>query len=456
MTIPPAASRWQRAREVMVRNVPAGFYNRLSWQYVASLTTVGVGFVYALVVARALGPAEFGLMSLGLGFATIVFQVVELRLQEAVIRYVAEFWEAQDAARTLAALKLFLIANVGTGLLAFVLVLGAGGWAEEHLLRDVRGQSVLLLAALTVLFTNMATATAYGVYRVFGEFRLQAIITSVGAVVKLAITSAVLFGLRWDVIGVMGVGMAASLGTTALLLGFALRIVARKIDLKNTPAPLSVLAERRTEIRKFVTSTYVLSLTMIPTKDLDLNLLGLFVPLQVVGVYKIAKSFMSAVWTISDPIFLVVYPELARLWTRRAMDEMRGFVKRITAVVGVSALLAYLGACIVVPIVIVQLMGEEFAGAGSLFRLMTWGLVFWAPFVWVNPLLLAAGRPDLVLKASLVGGILTLLIYFVAIPRWGAAGAAFVTALVNPIVLVLSLRIGIGAGIVPSFRGRPA
>jgi O-antigen/teichoic acid export membrane protein len=142
-------------------------------------------------------------------------------------------------------------------------------------------------------------------------------------------------------------------------------------------------------------------------------------------------------WTLSDATFVVVYPELARLWAQRRLADIRTFVRRITGVFGVAGVVVYLGAFLVVPPVIRVIMGADFAAAGVLFRWMAWGIVFWAPLVWVNPLLMAAGRPDLTLRASVVGSVVTLLLYMVAIAEWGATGAAAVYALASPVVIGL-------------------
>lgn len=426
-------SRW-------LNGLPAGFARNLSWQYVASLTAVGLGFLYSIVVARGVGVHDFGLLSLALSFAAIVFQVVELRLQEAVIRFVAEFWEKRDAPRTLATIKLFAVADATTGVLAFSLVMAAAPWAEAHLLTDGRSHTALLLAALGVLFANVGTATASGIYRVFGEFRTQAMVSCGGAVLKFIGALLAIFILKWDVIGVLLMGAATSFVTNAVLILLAARLLERRIPLRSTHAPLSLLVPHTAELRRFVTNTYLLSLTMVPTKDLDVNVLGLFVPLQVIGVYKLAKSFMSAVWTISDPIFLVIYPELARLWTRKAYGEIRIFLRRIALIAGSSGVILYLAACLIVPFVIVRLMGPSFAAAGPLFCWMTWGLCFWAPLVWLNPLMMAAGRPDLLLRASILAGIITALLYAVAVPLGGATAAATVSSFANPLVLAIGLR----------------
>ena len=442
-------SGWQRALvSRLVRNIPDGFYRNLSWQYFGSIAAVSFGFLYSLLLARALGAAEFGLIALSLAFTTVVFQLVELRLHEAVIRYVAEFWEAGDHPRTLAAVKLFVLADVVTGLLALGVVMAGSVWAQQYLIRDGRGAQVVVLAGISVFFTNVMTATALGLYRVFGDFRAQALISAAGAGFKLLLAIAVIRWAAADAVGVMIAAIVSSFLVNAFLIGFSFHRFRSRIRVRLSDAPLSLLAHRKQEIFRFVRSTYLLSISMIPTKDLDINLLGFFAPLNVVGTYRIAKSFMSALWTLSDPVFLVIYPEVARMWARRQFAEIRSFVKKITVILGGSALAAYAAASLIVPILIISWMGPEYRDAGSMFRWMTWGLVVWAPLVWVNPLLMAAGRPELLLKSSVIASMFVAALYVPAISLAGANGAAFVSALANPAVLLLSIWIGNREGIV--------
>jgi O-antigen/teichoic acid export membrane protein len=427
--------------------MPQSFLHNLQWQYVASLCAVIMGFAWSLVVGRALGARTFGLISAAIGFSSIVFQFAELRLQEAVIRFIAEFWEARDEHRTIAAVKLFLVLDAVTGVIAFLLVCGGARWAQRNLMSDPRAIKVLLLAALMTLFTNVGTATALGLYRIFGRFKRQAIITTISAAVRLTLTVAAIFVGGWGAVGVMAVAVAVSLCSNLVLILTALAELRARVAPDALGAPMTLLRERRSDIVKFVGSTYCSSLSMIPTKDLDINVLAMFTSLEVVGIYRIGKNFMAALWMLSDPAFLVVYPELARMWVRKEFAEIRRFVGMLTVVLGASALVAYALAFVIVPPVIVLLLGSQYAPAGEVFRWMTWGLVVWAPFVWLSPLILAAGRPELSLKSGMITAVFAALAQFAVVPRFGANGAAFVYALTNPVAVILLWTLGRHAGI---------
>ncbi len=444
---------WQRRLlALIVRGVPARFYGNLSWQYASSIFGMGMTFIQTLLIGRALGPRELGILSVGLGVSAIVFQAMELRLHEAVIKYVSEFWEAGDGARTLAAVKLSLLADAATGTLALLGVSMLAGLAGTSLLDDERASTVIILSALGIFFMNVSTATATGILRVFSEFKTQAIVTIGGAAFKLVATIIALWYFGVGLLGILLITVIGNLLTNAVLLAAALRHLHRRVPLLATRAPISLLQPRKKEIATFVSHTYALSWTMIPTKDLDITLLAYFVELPAVGIYRIAKTFMAAMWTIADPAFMVIYPELARMYAARRFAEMQQFVRKLTGLLGIFGIALYAGAVLIVPVAIRYTVGPAYSEASTLFALMAWGVMIWAPLVWVNPLMFAAGRTSLLLKASTVGAILIALLHVICIARWGVYGAAAVFAASTPIVMSLVIFLGWRAGLLPPSR----
>lgn len=417
--------------------IPSGFVGKLSWQYVTTIWSMIVGFAYSLLLGRSLGVSEFGLISLAMGFTTVVFQIFELRLHEAVIRYVAEFWENKDLPRMSATVKLSLVADVASGMLALAMVLVLMPLASRFLIHDDRSSQLLLLAGVTVFCSNVATATAFGILRTFGQFKLQSFVTVIGTTVKLAATYAAIRWFGCGVIGVMLVGIVSSFVMNSVMIWVAFRCINQYVSLSQ-PSPRTLLDSRLAEIRRFVGSTYLFSLSSIPTKELDVTLLGLFAPASVVGVYKMAKNFITAMWAVSDPVFYVVYPELSRLRARLAFASIGSFLKRLTLLLGAAAVFVYAASMFFVPILIRFTLGAEYAEAANIFRWMAWFILFWMPFLWINPLLLSAARADLMLKASLAGNALIAVLYVVLIPTLGAKGAALAYALGTPLGLLFA------------------
>ncbi|MGE3313514.1 MAG: lipopolysaccharide biosynthesis protein [Planctomycetaceae bacterium] len=439
-------SRFQQASaSPLVRNT--------AWQYVSNILGAVIVFGHSLLVGRLLGVEQYGLMSLCLGFAGLVFNLVEFRLHEWVIRYLTEFWEARDLPRALATVRLSLLVDIVTGLAALGLVTALAP-LTPLLFPELRGESyltLLWLGGLVLFFANVGNATAIGLLRVFDGFRALALVKLSGQVFKLTATAAAILFLGWNVAGVLSIAVAASLLTT-LGLGFvAHRELKRRIPLRASEAPIGLLRSRFTEMRSFALNVYGASLAAIPTRDLDVNLLGSCSTAAVIGAYKDARDFMAAIWQVSDPLMFVVYPELAKLWTRREFPALRRFLRNAVLGLAAGAFGLFAVAFSIVPLTIEFSLGEQFAEGGAIFRWMVWCLLVWMPLLWVNPLLMAAGRANLFFRATVVASATTLLLDLLLIPRLGATGAAIAYAagvLASPLAgLWMARRAGILATI---------
>jgi len=415
---PPSA--WNRLKQ----GLPLNFFQNLSWQYAGSLWSLVVNLACGLLVARTLGPGDYGLMALGLSLSGLVFSIVELRLHEATIRFIVEFRETSDLPRLLATVKLSLLADATTGGLAFCLLVAVAPWVERRFIHDPRGVTVIILCGLSLLFANVASATATGLLRVFERHKLQAILRAVGTTFYAMIVLAILTCTPYGVFGVLIGSAVTSLATNLALVGSALLVLNRHVPFASTSAPLSLVRPRMREMGRFVLNTYLLSLTSIPSRDLDLTSLSWFAPIETIGIYKIAKSLMSLIWQVAEPVFFVIYPELAKLRVRGDFAATRAFLRRLTLLSGVAGTILVTAAFLLAPSIVRLLLGARFDGAATIFRWMVWCALVWAPLQWLTPALMAAGRPDLVLRAGVFGAVTTFTLYLLLIPRLGGVGAA--------------------------------
>jgi O-antigen/teichoic acid export membrane protein len=430
-----------------VGGTPKKFLSSVGWQYGGTLTGSVVSFAFTMYVANALGVAEFGLMALGLAFAALVSQLVNVNLREIVIRYIAKFWTDGDKERTLAMTKLTLLVDVAAGIVAMALIMGLSPLARMFLIKDDRAIAIIALAGCAYVFQNVADDTALGLLRVFSRFKALAYTEVAGAVLKLAGAVAIIHWLKGGILGILAVVAGVHLLQNLVRLALALAELRSHIPLRSH-APLSLLAPYRDELKRFFGYNYLRSISNFATRDLDINVLGLFAPTAAaVGVYKLAKSFFNVLYQLADAALLVVYPEIAKLWAGRQFGKLRHFVKSLTLIMSATGIAIYGAAFFAVPWVI-TLMKPEYTEAGDLFRLMGWGIVIWSPFVWTGPLLLAANRPDLLLRCSLITGLSVLGLYFLLCWQMGAPGAAIVAALTHTIYVIVALWSGRRAGII--------
>ncbi|GDY20577.1 hypothetical protein LBMAG56_19230 [Verrucomicrobiota bacterium] len=423
--------RWLRG--LWLRRTVGGasgqFFNHLQWQYVTTGSSLVFGFSYTILLGRWLGAGDFGLLAVAMGFSAVIFQFVDLRLNEAVVKYVHEYHAAGEMERCAAAVRLSLLANGLSACLALGLLLLLARVGPPVLLNDSRGLAILGWCGLSSFLTSVGSATAMGLIRMFGLFREQAILSLGVQGGKLALTAAAILWWHFDLVGVAILAAALSAVNNLLFLWMTLRHFRAKVSARLWRAPFSLLQDQIGDMRKFVRNTYLFSVMSIPTKELDVTFLGWFADAATIGHYRVAKSFMSAIWAATDPAFYVVYPELVKFWVDRNLMEMQKFIHQITWIFGVSGVVLVGLAAVVVPPIMQLAAGSEFAASRAYFLGMLWGILFWLPLLWANPLLLAIGRSDLAVKGAAVGAGISLLLYCGLVPLFGGIGAALSNAL---------------------------
>lgn len=427
-------------------DIPHGFYKNVSWQSITSIWSLGIGFLSTLFMARYLGATAYGLVAASTAVATFVFGIVELRLHEAVIRFVAEFWERDDKPKVVAAVKLSLYVDFCTGVLAYIIVTAVAILFGTRFVKDPRALTAILLCGGSVFFANIGTATVTGLLRVLGDFKVFAMVRIAGTTLNFVLVFTVLLS-GGGVVAAMVATLVGSICTNSALIAAALFRLNRRISLRRTYAPVTLLSPRFREMAGFVGKLYCVSLTAIPTKDFDVNVLTWFVPLPAVGIYKIAKNFLLAMWVVADPAFIVIFPEISKMWTREEYPRLRAFIRRIALVLGTCGFAIVTVAFFAIPKLIDITVGARFYESGIVFRCMIWAVLFWFPLMWVNPLLMAADRVDLTLRATVLGAVTAITLFFVLIPLFGARGAALAYAMATPVTLLTALWNARNAGL---------
>jgi O-antigen/teichoic acid export membrane protein len=169
------------------------------------------------------------------------------------------------------------------------------------------------------------------------------------------------------------------------------------------------------------------------------------------GIYTVVVAVSELLWKISNALAWSAFGRIA------GDDDVRELVGRITRSVVLVELALGIIAFVAGPWLIVKVYGSAFATAALPLRIMVFGVAAYA----VEPILgyfilVRCKRPMLVLAiqagaAALCGGIA-----FLAIPRYGIAGAAAATAatyvcvvIVKAMIVARTLRLSVAELIVP-------
>jgi len=184
-------------------------------------------------------------------------------------------------------------------------------------------------------------------------------------------------------------------------------------------------------------------LNMANDNFLGVLILGYFSGKESAALYKVARSVVKMMTRIMDPLYEAIYPELVKIHSANKLKEFKKLIKSSTI-----NLMKF-----IVPIVILLLLfsdtviniiyGIEYLPSSKALRILTVAIFIHILAFWINPALLAFGKPGLrnfIVFASTASYIALLV---VLVPEYSFIGAAFAFlgyAIISSLLAVICLK----------------
>ena len=305
--------------------------------------------------------------------------------------------------------------------LAIALLLGLGGGAlvvAWGAVTDGVGARLALIAALA-LAPNVVWQTVSGVLLGLARVRVWNYVQALSPILTLVGMLVLVVGLGGGVEAAVVAWAAAHVLTAT----FALAVTR---DVWHPPDVPPVLdAHARVLVRLALVMGAVQVVNLISYR-VELFILEAYEDVARVGIYSIAMQAAEAIWLVPAAIATAVTAPVvhesdagaARL-TRRSVGKGLLYTSGVAGAVGIAA-----------PIVIPLLFGDDFSDAVRPLWLLLPGVVAYAPVTILVVFLSARlGRPHLSLIVAVAGLVVTTAAALVAIPRYGASGAAIASTI---------------------------
>jgi O-antigen/teichoic acid export membrane protein len=379
-----------------------------------------IGLVSFALTARALGPANYGILALCFGFTRAIERLVSFQTWQPLIKYGVEALQREDISDFKALLKFGFLLDISAALagwlLAITLVLLAGplvGVGESS-------RYLVLIYCTVLLFQISGTPTA--ILRLYGRF-VSIAYGQVGASL-----CRVAFCAAGAMIG-GGLFEFAVIWITAQIVGglivvlFALRELRRNGITAVFKAPLSGVTKRFPGLWRFALSANISLTIRASANEVDTLLVGYLAGPAAAGLYHIAKRVGRIAQQAGVQVQAVLYPELARAWANQAIDEFK------TAVVQMQGLLFGFGVVVLIVffffigIVLRLTAGEEFAGAAPLATVQAVAVMMTLGGTVMRSALLAMGLENSVMRSVLISTLAFYATALLVIPYLGAMGA---------------------------------
>jgi O-antigen/teichoic acid export membrane protein len=412
-----------------------GDMQRIAWGgsvvLLASIVGNGLNYLYAVFVARSLGPSTFGLYALGLTIFNVLIVLTPLGLETGVVRFMSRYLGLRDRAAARRTLIQATLVVVGSGLtVGFVLMMLSKPIAIS-LYHQSGLRQVLVFFGMAIPLAALATILLEGI-RSFQTVRYTVLVKYVWEPCGKFLFSAWFLWAGYALVGVVG-----SLIVTLLISVMILMKGAKAVAGVGSRDVRSVTLDGSKAILAFcLPLTLSNSLGAIAPRS-DVLILGYWVSSAEVGVYSAAGQTASVLALFLGSLNTLCAPMIGEIAATRDLTRLRQVyqaVARWTLVctVPVFVLLVIFGQDIL------ALFGSAFSGGAVCLIILAFGQVVYSISGLSGTILLMFGHSRMVMWNTLVLAVLLVGSNWWCIPRWGILGAGIAVAICMVAVTVIS------------------
>lgn len=392
-----------------------------SWFVGQQAISVPLLFVESLVLARVLGPEQFGAFVLVMAFPEAVQMILDCRTREAITRYLGESRALGVPEFGNAVFRFALLVNLAVGLAAFLIVSAGASLAATYIVKDAALAGLIVLAGFGRLLGSLDTG-AGAVIRVFGEYALSAKIGAATVVVRFVATVAGALITR-SVLGAVLGRMAAEALRSALFAVPSFRLLHKHTGFRLFGS-LEAMRARTREIALYLLHTNLSGTLKLASDKGIVLIVGLIGGPTAAGLYKIAAQVGTSPLLITDAAYAALFPEYAYAVAQgdRAAAEHLG--RRLTKYMA-GPVIALIGLYALVARPFVSLVfGTGFEAAAVPSLVVVAGVAASMLGFWIRPLLLALDRTRALVFVGLAAVMFQYAVTALLMPGLGVLGAA--------------------------------
>ena len=173
--------------------------------------------------------------------------------------------------------------------------------------------------------------------------------------------------------------------------------------------------------------------------NIDIMMLGFYSTDYVVGIYSVAVKIYSLIKTLLTAITSVMVPRLTYYKTHDQIDEYNALLSRLMKSLWTLLLPIVTGVILVSKEIIIVFLGAGYEEAQSCLIILSFA-IFFSLFAGVSNgcILIVNKREKMALLTTVSAAIVNFGTNLIAIPAWGADGAAATTVIAEAVVLTIS------------------
>lgn len=384
------------------------------------------GFLFILIIARALTIEEFGVFSAANNLATILISVMDLGVSAGAVSFISEALSRNKKKTADEYIKASIIVRTISVLTISILIILFAPFVSKTLIATNDTQVAILTALLCILvFPNSIFPPLFQAKR---EFMRSVILDNVNFVARLVAAYLLIL------LGIFKLQHAF----WAFLPGFALTLILSIIYLKPDFLKTKPTKEQYKQLLKFSGWVGVNRVISGIAGRLDIQMLAWLSGAATTGLYSIPQRLAMFIPVLTASYSAVLAP---RMSGQKDVESQKRFL--VNAFLGIVPMI--LGMVIMIVIAepfIVLLFGDKYRQATPVFQAL---VVSYIPFMLsvppVTAIIYAIKKTFYIGIVSIVQLVAVFLLNLVFIPKYGSLGPTVTFTIVNTLVAIYAWAI---------------
>jgi O-antigen/teichoic acid export membrane protein len=391
-----------------------GLLWRRSATAVGTYGSVALGVLATLVAARELGPTTFGLFSLVVVAANFFQTLLDLTVEEAMIKFGYRYQTAERWGRLRRLYRRGLALKSLGALVASAVVLVLAPFADSIFGSNRLLTPMLIGALLPVALIPESLAGAMLVLA--GRYDVRGWFLALTQGFRLAgIAAGAHFGVNQAILGLVLGQAAASLAVGGAALRFFRRLPAAQAE---------SLGEDRPEIIRFVVQSSIATGLVSLRGSIVPLLLGVVTTPTQVGYFRVSQAPQTGLAALSSPVRLIMLTEQTRDWEAGATAAVFAGIRRFSLAAAALMAVSVPPVYAFMPDLVRLVYGSDYSPASDAARLMLLAGAIQLVIAWTKSFPVSIGRPGLRILTHGIETLVVIPLVLVLGDLWQATGAA--------------------------------
>ena len=393
----------------------AGFY------FAGFAVSKVLAYIYRAMLARGLGPVDFGILSIGLGVMGFALVFAALGLYEGILHFVAVYESTGKKEMVKGAISLGLKAQFLSSLVFAAAIFMLSDWLALTFFREQSLGIVLKLLSLTIPFSVVTTSlliVGQAFRRIEYKVYVRNVIENLG---KIGFTAFLFF---------LGFGLFGA--TIGLVLSSVLAFFASLYFIQRKVFPVLGSEGKAScnwhELFSYSWPLFAIGFFDVIMYSIDTVMLGSLSRAYDAGLYNVAQPTANLLTVAPIAFGSLFLPVITGFYAQGRVEEFKRTFKVVA-----RWIFAFMFPCLLFTMLFSEeilsvMFGSVYAEASSALIVLAAGM-FMVSFVGeVRSILESIGRTRLIFWNTIIAGIVNVALNWMLIPLFGATGNAIVGA----------------------------